>query len=196
MVESYTKEPHRATPQDAPRGISYAKPIAAAKEKVPVLELAEHICGEATPRGKELFFLCPLHDDHDPSLRVNPEKNAWYCDPCGEGGNVVRLAMRAWDHTDDDQGAATAAAMLLMELGHEPPQHPPSWFDKQERQAHVREFIHQAKVDVLARRLWRAFLGPLVAQIEDPEDRLEESERLWQATKIHARKMIVEREDS
>ena len=42
----------------------------------------------------ELFFLCPEHDDHHPSARWNPSKQAWYCDPCGKGGGWQDLAER------------------------------------------------------------------------------------------------------
>src|SRR5215813_4700037 len=41
--------------------------------------------------GREYHGLCPLHDDRHPSLRVNQEKQAWYCDPCGAGGDVIRF---------------------------------------------------------------------------------------------------------
>jgi len=41
--------------------------------------------------GREYHGLCPLHDDRHPSLRVNQEKQAWYCDPCGTGGDVIRF---------------------------------------------------------------------------------------------------------
>ena len=37
---------------------------------------------------------CPFHDDHRPSLRVHPERNVWYCDPCGAGGDALAFVMR------------------------------------------------------------------------------------------------------
>jgi hypothetical protein len=36
-----------------------------------------------------------LHGDRHPSCRLNEAKNTWYCDPCGEGGNPIRLVERA-----------------------------------------------------------------------------------------------------
>jgi len=59
---------------------------------VPIL----HVCarlglGEPVGRWGEPRVLCPLHDDHDPSLRLNLEKNAWYCDVCGQGGDAIEL---------------------------------------------------------------------------------------------------------
>ena len=34
--------------------------------------------------GKEVLFRCPRHDDHHPSLSINPGKNVWLCGPCGK----------------------------------------------------------------------------------------------------------------
>ena len=42
--------------------------------------------------GEETQFLCPSHDDHNPSARWNANKQVWYCDACGEGGGVFDLA--------------------------------------------------------------------------------------------------------
>jgi len=38
--------------------------------------------------GKELLGHCPLHDDHHPSMRINPDKGVWYCPVCSVGGDV------------------------------------------------------------------------------------------------------------
>lgn len=41
--------------------------------------------------GREHVVRCPFHDDEDPSLTLNAAENLWYCFPCGEGGDVIRL---------------------------------------------------------------------------------------------------------
>jgi hypothetical protein len=41
--------------------------------------------------GREFFGLAPCHNDRSPSLRVNPDKQVWYCDPCASGGDVIRF---------------------------------------------------------------------------------------------------------
>lgn len=41
-----------------------------------------------TKKGKEYTGICPFHDDHDPSMRVNPDKQIYKCFVCGAGGNV------------------------------------------------------------------------------------------------------------
>src|ERR1044071_7866410 len=49
-----------------------------------------------TQRGKQLVGLCPFHDDHEPSLIVDPKKQLWNClGACHEGGDVYRFAMKA-----------------------------------------------------------------------------------------------------
>src|SRR5215208_5686830 len=81
------------------RGVSVTKPIDAAKEAITVEELAERLSGApGVRRGREIAFVCPLHDDHDPSLRVDPERGVWFCDPCLLGGDVVELARQAWGY--------------------------------------------------------------------------------------------------
>ncbi len=35
---------------------------------------------------------CPLHDDRQPSLLVDPHKNLFYCYGCARGGDVIRFA--------------------------------------------------------------------------------------------------------
>ena len=43
-------------------------------------------------QGKEIIFLCPEHDDHNPSAAYNPEKHLWHCYTCGAGGGYQNLA--------------------------------------------------------------------------------------------------------
>ena len=45
-------------------------------------------------RGRELSFVCPFHDDHDPSARFNLDKQVWFCDVCHVGGGWVDLCQR------------------------------------------------------------------------------------------------------
>jgi DNA primase len=159
------------------RGVSYRKPIDAAKEAVPILHLAEKLAGPGVRRGREIAFRCPLHDDHDPSLRVDPDKGVWFCDPCLLGGDVVELARMAWGYEQRD--AHVAAAMLLMEFGHEVPQRPRAWFRKQDRQRHTRVAIEETKKNIVRRRLFKHLILPLIDTIEDEEEHNRELDRAW-----------------
>src|ERR1700687_2304901 len=49
---------------------------------------------EGRRAGSEIRFLCPAHEDHQPSARGNPAKAQWYCDACGAGGGALALARR------------------------------------------------------------------------------------------------------
>ena len=41
--------------------------------------------------GKSYHGLCPFHDDTNPSLSINPDKNLWQCFGCGAAGDVIRF---------------------------------------------------------------------------------------------------------
>jgi DNA primase len=159
------------------RGVSYVRPIDAANELVHILDLAERLAGPGVRRGREIAFCCPLHDDHDPSLRVDPHKGVWFCDPCLLGGDVVELARLAWGY--DQRDAHVAAAMLLLEFGHDVPQRPPSWHNRQSRQERTRRAIENAKAMRVQRRIYRWLLAPPLANIEDEDERREEIGHAW-----------------
>src|SRR5262245_37334247 len=38
--------------------------------------------------GREYAGLCPFHDDHDPSMRVYPDRQSYRCWVCNEGGDA------------------------------------------------------------------------------------------------------------
>lgn len=186
---------HQAKATRVPRyrGVSYTRPIDAAKEAVQVMDLADLLAGPGGLRrvGKEWAGRCvlPDHEDRSPSFTVNPEKNVWFCHGCLRGGDVVELARHAWGY--DQRDAHVAAAVLLMEFGHDVPERPPAWFRKQKRQKRSRDALEQAKVRSAQRRLMRAF-GPLVASIEDLEERREEAQRIWQHLEEVARLVVKE----
>jgi len=67
-----------------------------AARSVGVVEVAARLgCGEPVQRGRELLVSCPLHDDDDPSCSLDIDAGLWYCFPCGEGGDAIKLYMRA-----------------------------------------------------------------------------------------------------
>jgi hypothetical protein len=162
--------------------------IEAAKHNVTVQDLAEKELGPGVRRGQEIFFVCRLHDDHSPSLRVNSEKDLWCCDPCGVGGDVVRLAELLWGYDRAD----VAAAEILLLFGHEVPQRPPAWFSRQERQRPVRDGLGRIRKDVLRRRLFR-LLEPMVSGISDKEEREREARYVWEELTPLAARMVRDR---
>ncbi len=173
------------------RGVSYTRPIDAAKEAVPVIDLADRLLGAGGLRrvGKEWAGRCPLpgHEDRSPSFTVNPEKNLWFCHGCLRGGDVVALAQLAWNYAERD--SHIAAADLLHEFGHEIPQRPPAWYRKQERQKPVRDALEEVKVRSAQRRLMRIF-EPSLARIEDDDARRAEAFAVWDDLEVPARLMV------
>jgi DNA primase len=127
------------------RGVSYTKPIDAAKEAVPVIDLADLLCGPGAMRrvADKWVGRCPLpdHEDRSPSFTVYTESNSWFCYGCSRGGDVVQLARLVWGY--DEVDAHVAAADLLDEFGHQLPKRPESWFRKQARQAPVRNALQE-----------------------------------------------------
>jgi DNA primase len=163
------------------RGLSYVRPIDAAKEAVTVIDLADRLTGPGGLRrvGKEWAGRCPLpdHEDRSPSFTVNAEKNVFFCHGCLRGGDVVELARLAWNY--DQRDAHVAAAMLLLEFGHEIPERPQAWRSKQARQHHTRAAIEEAKKSIVRRRLFRHLILPLIDAIEDEEEHSRELQRAW-----------------
>ena len=178
------------------RGVSYTTPISAAKEAVPVVDLADWLCGPGRMRrvGKEWAGRCPLpdHEDRSPSFAVNPEKNVWFCHGCLRGGDVVELYRLAQGYGQRE--AHTAAAMLLMEFGHTPPERPASWFRKQERQKPVRALMEDARLEAWTRRLWKCVFAPIVDEIEDEAERREMAAALLPKVQAYARHMLADKE--
>ena len=61
--------------------------LAAVKNAVDIVALV----GEYLPlvrSGSKFKALCPFHDDHNPSLELNPERQSFKCWVCGAGGDV------------------------------------------------------------------------------------------------------------
>ncbi len=51
--------------------------------------VSEHV--SLKKKGRELVGLCPFHEDHRPSLYVNPVKQIYKCFACGAGGDVLKF---------------------------------------------------------------------------------------------------------
>lgn len=163
-------------------GVSRRSVIEAAKAKVETIALADLLCGPGKMRkvGERWVSRCPLpdHEDRSPSFTVYPGDGGWFCYGCLRGGDVIELARFAWGYEKAE--VATAAANLLHEFGHPIPERSPSWYARQERQKPIRDKIAEAKVRHVQRRVFRIFL-PMIEEIEDACERLEEVEYLWAA---------------
>ena len=46
-----------------------------------------------TPKGSNLWGLCPFHSEKTPSFSVAPDKGIYYCFGCHKGGGPVNFIM-------------------------------------------------------------------------------------------------------
>ncbi len=51
--------------------------------------ISEHL--RLDRKGKEFVGICPFHEDHKPSMYVNPDKQIFKCFACGVGGDVIKF---------------------------------------------------------------------------------------------------------
>jgi DNA primase catalytic core len=65
------------------------------KREVSIQRLAEARGIKLVRKGKSLMGLCPFHEDHNPSLSIDPAENRWHCFGCGQKGDVIEWVMRA-----------------------------------------------------------------------------------------------------
>ena len=62
---------------------------------LPVFSVASHLGMTLYGTGQTCRrCLCPLHDDHHPSLHLNAPRNIFKCFSCGKGGDVISLVMQ------------------------------------------------------------------------------------------------------
>jgi DNA primase len=65
--------------------------IEAIKRDTDLVVLVQSKGIELKKNGKSYHGLCPFHEDTNPSLSINPDKNLWQCFGCGAAGDVIRF---------------------------------------------------------------------------------------------------------
>jgi DNA primase len=84
------------------------------KSKLPVADLI----GETVAlkrAGSAFKGLCPFHAEKTPSFVVNPDREAWHCFGCGEGGDIFSFLMKR-DGLDFREALARLAEKAGVEL--------------------------------------------------------------------------------
>jgi hypothetical protein len=68
------------------------------RERIDLAEVATRLLGPAPGRRgggrSRLWWLCPFHDDRNPSFCVSPGKTWWRCRSCGAHGDAATLVMK------------------------------------------------------------------------------------------------------
>jgi DNA primase len=72
---------------------------AAIKNAVDIVALAHDYNLPLRRTGSKYKALCPFHDDHNPSLELNPERQSFKCWSCGIGGDVFDFVQN-YEHVD------------------------------------------------------------------------------------------------
>lgn len=80
------------------------------RRRVDLVALVHEDVPDLRRSGSSWRGRCPLHDDHDPSLVVWPERGRWRCYGCGVGGDAVAWIM-ATRRALDYRAAITYAAL-------------------------------------------------------------------------------------
>lgn len=73
--------------------------LAAIKNAVDIVSLVADYGLPSHRIGNQLKALCPFHDDHTPSLVLNPERQSYKCWACGAGGDVFAF-VQEFDKVD------------------------------------------------------------------------------------------------
>lgn len=58
-----------------------------------ILDVADKLQLKYSSKGSWRKTLCFCHDDHTPSMGLNPSRNQWKCFSCGKGGSHIDLVM-------------------------------------------------------------------------------------------------------
>jgi DNA primase len=81
--------------------------FAEVKAKVDLVKVvSEHV--RLTKRNRDLWGLCPFHQEDSPSFKVNPQMQSWYCFGCGRSGDVFTFVELI--EKTDKRGALQALA--------------------------------------------------------------------------------------
>lgn len=73
--------------------------LAAIKNAVDIVSLVSDYGLQLTRSGSKYKALCPFHDDHRPSMELNPERQSYKCWSCGAGGDIFDF-VKEFDRVD------------------------------------------------------------------------------------------------
>lgn len=67
--------------------------FAAVKAQADIVDIVSHYL-PVEKKGKDYVAVCPFHNDHDPSMRLNTRKQIYKCFVCGAGGDAISFVRR------------------------------------------------------------------------------------------------------
>lgn len=63
-------------------------------QKPDILSVIEKECGEAKKKGKSFWLSCPFHSEKTPSLKIDTDKQRFYCFGCGASGDSISFVQK------------------------------------------------------------------------------------------------------
>src|SRR5712691_4080958 len=106
--------PSRPTIVPVPQSPNSDDAFAEVKAKVDLVKVVqEHV--RLTKRNRELWGLCPFHQEDSPSFKVNPQMQSWYCFGCQRHGDVFTF-VELIEKTDKRGALQTLAERAGVEL--------------------------------------------------------------------------------
>src|SRR5881396_4238226 len=106
--------PSRPTIVPMPSSANSDDAFAEVKAKVDLVKVVqEHV--RLTKRNRELWGLCPFHQEDSPSFKVNPQMQSWYCFGCQRHGDVFTF-VELIEKTDKRGALQTLAERAGVEL--------------------------------------------------------------------------------
>ncbi|MCS6909096.1 MAG: CHC2 zinc finger domain-containing protein [Anaerolineales bacterium] len=160
-------------------------------DRLNALDIAGVIAHDLGPalreRNGHVYFRCPFHDDHDPSLDVHRAKNTAFCNPCGRSWKPIKWVMD-YERVDfreacrrlgaADLPAVTVADLPKLDKSYRPPtlqwQHAAArvvdeceanlWANNPKAQR-VRDYLARRGLQPLTLRQWRVGYNPKSMEI-------------------------------
>lgn len=59
-----------------------------------IVDVISHYLNSVQKKGRRYVAMCPFHDDHDPSLQIDKDKQAFRCFVCDSGGDVFSFVQK------------------------------------------------------------------------------------------------------
>lgn len=64
--------------------------------------ISEYVTIQSKSKSDDYRCLCPFHLDKNPSFRINPEKQLFYCYGCKAGGNLIKFVSLIENITEEE----------------------------------------------------------------------------------------------
>jgi DNA primase len=153
----------------------FKKSVSAIAEAVPITEVAARYT-TLRPAGNSLRGRCPIHfGDNPQAFAVYPDQGSWHCFRCNTGGDVVALHFHAGNFGEMWEAMIDLASEYNVVL----PERPKSWCDWQDEKDDRRAGLRRIRTRLYQRRMFKLFFADYIASIEDPSEREQEAQQIW-----------------